>query len=187
MLETNDFGLLPETLEEGRTILRNLRRSAKLFLLKNVYTFVLIVGFMLLGGPFPTLPQQVTLLNLLTIGIPAFLITLSKERSTAATRTPFLREVGSFVVRSGIIIGAAGLVLMAWCGKRAGRCKVAANAAPVGAVLLGITGLLRALTDGEAQPLRGDKRFRWLALAAVPVYFGAMYWRPPARFFQSCR
>src|SRR5581483_8040078 len=101
VLQTNDFGLLPETLEEGRTIVRNLRRSSKLFLLKNVYTFILIVGFIVLGGEFPYLPQQVTLLNFLTIGIPALVITLSKERSTAATRSPFLREVGSFVLRSG--------------------------------------------------------------------------------------
>src|SRR5204863_1595047 len=40
VLENNDFGLLPETLEEGRTIVRNLRRAGKLFLLKNVYTLL---------------------------------------------------------------------------------------------------------------------------------------------------
>src|SRR5262249_60700245 len=34
VLENNNFGLLPETLEEGRTIIRNLRRSGKLFLVK---------------------------------------------------------------------------------------------------------------------------------------------------------
>src|SRR5204863_3897098 len=114
VLQTNDFGLLPETLEEGRTILRNLRRSSKLFLLKNVYTLILILGFIFLGGEFPYLPQQVTLLNFLTIGIPALVITLSRERSTAATRSAFLREVGSFVLRSGLVIGIAGLVLLQW-------------------------------------------------------------------------
>jgi cation-transporting ATPase E len=185
VLENNDFGLLPQTLEEGRTILRNLRRSSKLFLLKNVYTFVLIVGFMLLGGTFPYLPQQVTLLNLLTIGIPAFVITLSKERSTAATKTPFLREVGSFVFRSGLVIGVAGLILMAWARSVApGEVKLQRTLLLSALVLLGITGLLRALTDGEAKPLRGDRRFRWLAGAAVPVYVGAMYGKPPARFFE---
>ena len=47
-----------------------------------------------------------------------------------------------------------------------------------------ITALLRALTDGEEKPLLGDRRFRWLALAALPVYLLAMYWGPPARFFR---
>ncbi len=212
VLQTNDFGLLPETLEEGRTILRNLRRASKLFLLKNVYTLVLILGFLVLGGEFPYLPQQVTLLNLLTIGIPALVITLSKERSTAATRSPFLREVGSFVLRSGLVIGVAGLVLLLWsravCPEREPVERVAPLSALVpifptdreplhltgadlhrslllsGLVLLGITALLRTLNDGEEKPLIGDRRFRLLAVAALPVYLLMMYWGPPARFFR---
>src|SRR5207237_9840568 len=83
VLENNNFALLPETLEEGRTIVRNLRRSAKLFLVKNVYSFILIVacGTGAFGLRFPYLPQQVTLLNWLVIGIPAFVIAVSRERS----------------------------------------------------------------------------------------------------------
>ncbi len=64
VLENNSFDLLPATLDEGRTILSNLRRAAKLFLLKNAYVLVLIVvGFGVLRLGFPLLPQQVTLLN----------------------------------------------------------------------------------------------------------------------------
>lgn len=200
VLETNNFDLLPETLEEGRTILRNLRRSAKLFLLKNVYTLILILGFIVLGGTFPYLPQQVTLLNFLTIGIPALVITLSKERSTAATRTAFLREVGSFVIRSGLVIGVAGLILLHWsravwsdeeplAGRERGSMVVKGEDMQrtlllSALVLLGITALLRALTDGEEKPLVGDQRFRLLAGAALPVYWLVMYWEPPARFFR---
>src|SRR5206468_5914526 len=73
VLENNQFALLPETLEEGRTIIRNLRRSGKLFLTKNVYSLLLLVpgALNLFGLPFPYVPQQVTLLNWLVIGIPA--------------------------------------------------------------------------------------------------------------------
>jgi cation-transporting P-type ATPase E len=208
VLETNNFDLLPEALEEGRTLLRNVRRSSKLFLLKNVYTLVLILGFIFLGGAFPYIPQQVTLLNLLTIGIPAFVITLSHERSTAATRKPFLREVGSFVLRSGLVIGLVGLVLfqtarVLWpvgpdanTGFSAMASVAAAQAVELlhtmihrtlllsALVLLGLTALLRALNDGEEQPLVGDQRFRWMAAGALPVYAVAMYWPPAARFFE---
>ena len=212
VLQTNDFGLLPATLEEGRTILRNLRRASKLFLLKNVYTLVLILGFFLLGGEFPYLPQQVTMLNFLTIGIPALVITLSKEQSTAATRAPFLREVGSFVLRSGLVIGVAGLVVQQWSRALSPETEMVERIAPLselvplsakdrealnltGAdlhrslllsvlVLLGITALLRALKDGEEKPLLGDRRFRLLAMGAFPVYLLMMYWGPPARFFR---
>ncbi len=42
ILENNNFALLPEALEEGRTIIRNLRRCSKLFLTKNVYSLILL-------------------------------------------------------------------------------------------------------------------------------------------------
>jgi hypothetical protein len=51
-------------------------------------------------------------------------------------------------------------------------------------ILLGITALLRALGDGEPQPLKGDTRFRWLAAAALPAYLAAMYVPFAALFFQ---
>src|SRR5262249_13085194 len=83
VLETNNLALCPETLEEGRTIVRNLPRSPNLFLTKNVYSLLLILpgAVGLFGLPFPYLPQQVTLLNWLVIGLPALVITLSRERS----------------------------------------------------------------------------------------------------------
>src|SRR5207244_9292001 len=113
-LKSSQFGLLPETLEEGRTIRRNLRRAAKLFLVKNVYSLILMVAYAsgLLGVPFPYEPQQVTLLNWLVIGIPAFVIALSRERSTAATKPRFLREVGWFAVRTGVIFAAGGFTIL---------------------------------------------------------------------------
>jgi cation-transporting P-type ATPase E len=178
VLETNDFALLPETLEEGRTIVRNLRRSAKLFLTKNVYSLILIVpgALGLFGIPFPYLPQQVTLLNWLVIGIPALVITLTRERSAAPTRPHFLREVGWFALRTGVVFGVAGLgtllVSAQWFqdDHRTQRTLLLSVL-----IFLGITALFRTLTDGEEQPLKGDTRLRWLAIAAVPVYLAAMY------------
>ncbi len=183
VLQTNDFGLLPETLEEGRTILRNLRRAGKLFLVKNAYTVVLIVGAMVVFRlPFPFLPQQVTLLDFLTIGVPALLITISRERTASAfSAADLAQEVGWFAVRTGVVIGVAGLLLMqvaarAWHeGEQTQRTLLLSAV-----VLLGLTTLLRTLTHG----LRGDRVFRWLAAAAVAVYLAAMYVPPAAYFFE---
>lgn len=184
VLERNDFGLLPETLEEGRTIVRNLRRSAKLFLTKNVYSFVLILLYALgvFGLPFPYIPQQVTLLNWLVIGIPALVIALSRERSTGATRPRFLREVGWFAIRTGLIFAASAvavLLLSAEHGEKAQRTMLLTVL-----ILLGITALLRTLTDGEEKALAGDGRFRLLAALVMPVYLLALYWPLSAQFFQ---
>jgi cation-transporting ATPase E len=177
VLETNNFALLPETLEEGRTILRNLRRSAKLFLTKNVYSLILILAYA--GGlmPFPYEPQQVTLLNWLVIGIPAFAIALSRERSTAATKPRFLQEVGWFAIRTGVILALGGVVLLLVAQHVCHYDDTKTQRTLLLSLLigLGISALLRALRDGEVQPLRGDTRFRWLAAAAVPLYLISMY------------
>jgi cation-transporting ATPase E len=186
VLENNDFALVPETLEEGRTIVRNLRRSAKLFLVKNVYSLILLLlgALHVFGLPFPYLPQQVTLLNWLTIGIPAFIITLSRERSASPTRPRFLREVGWFALRTGLVFALAGIVLLlisVWGNEDDVRTQRTLLLSAL--TLLGVTSLLRTLTDGETEPLRGDTKFRWLAAAAIPVYLAAMYVGPSADFF----
>jgi cation-transporting ATPase E len=184
VLERNDFGLLPEILEEGRTIVRNLRRSAKLFLTKNVYSLVLILVYSLgtLGLPFPYIPQQVTLLNWLVIGVPALVIALSRERSTSATRPRFLREVGWFAIRTGVIFAIAVVVVLVLAvdhGEKVQRTMLLTVL-----ILLGVTALLRVLTDGEEKPLAGDGRFRLLAALILPVYLLVLYWPPSAGFFE---
>jgi cation-transporting ATPase E len=178
VLENNDFALLPETLEEGRTIVRNLRRSAKLFLTKNVYSLILILpgAVGLFDLPFPYLPQQVTLLNWLVIGIPAFIIALTRERSVAPTRPHFLREVGWFAVRTGVAFALAGLATLL-ISRHGFDDNLETQRTLLLSVLifLGITALLRVLTDGEPQPLKGDARLRWLGVAAAPAYLAVLY------------
>src|SRR5262249_33254008 len=107
----DDFALLPVTLAEGRAILHNLRRAAKLFLVKNVYSlFLIVVGLGFLGLEFPYLPQQVTLLNTLTIGVPALLIMFDKPGRHRPVRGIF-REVGLFALAAGLIVGSAALTV----------------------------------------------------------------------------
>jgi cation-transporting P-type ATPase E len=187
VLENNCFALLPETIEEGRTIVRNVRRAAKIFLVKNVYSLVMILVYAsgVAAIPFPYRPQQVTLLNWLVIGIPALLIAFMKERSTTVARSVFLREVGWFALRTGLLFGLAGVTILVLAkhlwdfDERTQRTMLLSTL-----ILLGITALFRALKDGEGQGLRGDNRLRWLAAGALPVYLLAMYWPLSAKFFE---
>jgi cation-transporting ATPase E len=185
VLETNDFSLLPAALEEGRTIVRNVRRAGKLFLVKNVYTVVLIVAALgVFGLPFPYLPQQVTLLNFLTIGVPAVLIMLGRDRGGASgpRRAGFLAEVGSFVLRTGLVLATAGIAVML-LARHEGDAVVRTELLTA-LVLLGITTLLRALGDGETRRVRGDGKLYALAAAAVPLYLLVLYWPLTADFFE---
>jgi len=173
VLETNDFGLLPQALTEGRTVLHNVRRAAKLFLLKNVYTLLLIVVLVgLLGEAFPYLPQQVTLLNALTIGGPAILIMLSKVPPGAALQTAFLPDVGRFVLGMGLALGGCGLAV--WhLGDGAEERRTLLLSTLV------LAGLGNAVLVGGA-----DRRLLlgWAVLAGV-LYLAAMYFAPAAYFF----
>jgi cation-transporting ATPase E len=186
VLENNDFALLPETLEEGRTIVRNLRRSAKLFLVKNVYSLILILTFAagVLGTPFPYKPQQVTLLNWLVIGLPALVIAVTRERSPGAAQPHFLREVGWFAVRTGVVFGVAGVVMLCLAKNLGYRQRTQLTMLLSVLVLLGITALVRVLTDGGSPRLAGDRRLRWLALTAIPGFLLAMYLPLSASFFE---
>jgi cation-transporting P-type ATPase E len=175
VLENNSFDLLPATLDEGRTILGNLRQAAKLFLLKNVYVLVLIVfGFGVLRLGFPFEPQQVTLLNTLTIGGPAFLIMLSRRAPVLRSRNlrgDFLREVGWFAISSGLVMGMAGLAswLIAVWGLaedvRGGRTMLLSTL-----ILLGLGNVVR-LAEGNRW------LHRWVAVA-LPVYAAVLYVPP---------
>ncbi|HTU92253.1 MAG TPA: HAD-IC family P-type ATPase, partial [Gemmataceae bacterium] len=185
VLETNNFDLLPETLDEGRTIIRNLRRAGKIFLVKNVFTLILIVGALgVFGLPFPYLPRQVTLLNFLTIGLPTLLIMLNRERSSPTTAAHFLREVGSFALRTGLVIGLAGLLLL-WLSKRVWHDDEQTQRTLLLSllVLLGLTTLLRALSDGEARGRILAGAANWWPAAALLVYLAVMYWRLVGGFF----
>jgi cation-transporting ATPase E len=185
VLETNDFALLPETLDEGRTILRNLHRAGKLFLVKNVFTLILIVGALgVLGLPFPYLPRQVTLLNFLTIGAPAFVVMLDRRRAVTASAAHFLRDVGGFALRTGSVIGLAGLLLL-WLSNRVWHDDATTQRTLLLSLLisLGLTTLLRVLPDGEARSRRRDLRFHGLAIAALLLYVALMYFRPIGNFF----
>jgi cation-transporting ATPase E len=181
VLQNNNFALLPSTLDEGRIILNNLRRSAKLFLTKNVYSLLLILGA-LFGQTFPYVPEQVTLLNALTIGIPAFVIALSKERSLAASGPGLLREVGRFVLPTGSTIGAGGLVMLQ-LARRYGDPRMERTLLLSALVLLGLGTLLRTLTNAEARPASG-KLWLMLAPGAALVYLAAIYIPQAADFFE---
>jgi cation-transporting ATPase E len=184
VLTSNDFALLPRVLDEGRIIVRNLRRAGKLFLTKNVYFLLLVLAFDLgvFGLPFPFEPQQVTLLNFLTIGIPALLITLDHDPA-GPSRGDYVWEVGGFALRTGLVTGLVGMALLlvsvhVWHDELRMQRTMLLSVV----VLLGWVTLWRALRDGREGP-GGDHLPRWLPVAGLLVYVAIMYVPPSADFF----
>jgi cation-transporting P-type ATPase E len=104
VLVRDDFGVLPGMVGEGRQILRNIQRVARLFITKTVFTAVLCVAIAIPTGTFPLLPRQFTIAATVTIGIPAFLLALAPS-SGPWRPDGFLESVARFAIPAGIAIG----------------------------------------------------------------------------------
>lgn len=77
----SDFSRMPEIVAEGRRIVNNIERSASLFLVKNIFSFLLSVFSVLFALTYPLEPSQITLISLFTIGLPSFLLALEENKN----------------------------------------------------------------------------------------------------------
>ncbi len=108
MLVSESFDAIPFAIEEGRRILRNVQRVAKLFVAKSVFAATLILTVGVGGGAFPFLPRQLSLAAAITVGIPAFFLALAP--AAQAPQKPFMRDVAAFAIPAGLVLGIAVLL-----------------------------------------------------------------------------
>jgi P-type E1-E2 ATPase len=108
VLVNGEFGAVPSMVDEGRKILRNVQRVAKLFVTKSVFAAVLILSIGVTPTAYPFLPRQMSLAASLTIGIPAFFLALAPSTGRYSP-AGFLRELGRFAIPAGTAAGLAVL------------------------------------------------------------------------------
>ncbi len=104
VLVSGDFAAVPYLVDEGRKILRNLQRVAKLFVSKSAFAAFLVVSIGLSPTAYPLLPRHLTLAASLTIGIPGFFLALAPSGG-AFRSSGFLRDVAHFSVPAGTAAG----------------------------------------------------------------------------------
>ena len=78
-----DFKRIPQIIKIGRKQIFNLERSASLFLVKTLYSLFLTIIFLFLDKQYPFIPIQLTLISVLTIGIPSFILALENTKTKA--------------------------------------------------------------------------------------------------------
>jgi cation-transporting P-type ATPase E len=100
VLVGGDFASVPSMVGEGRKILRNVQRVAKLFVTKSAFAAFLILLIGLTETAYPLLPRHLTLAATLTIGIPGFFLALGPSEGSWST-AGFLREVARFAIPAG--------------------------------------------------------------------------------------
>lgn len=109
LLDSN-FDSMPKIVGEGRRTINNVERSATLFLSKTIYASLLALLFLFINYTYPFIPIQMTLINSLTIGIPAFVLALEPNRSRVKGK--FFINVISKAIPSGITTVVNILILV---------------------------------------------------------------------------
>ena len=161
VLVKDDFGVLPGMVAEGRQILRNIERVARLFVTKTVYTALVGVAIAIPTGFYPLLPRQSTVASTVTIGIPAFVLALAPS-SGPWRPEGFLRSVARFALPAGLAIGLGIIVgyLLARYGFDLSLTRSRTVATGI-VVVGGLAVVLRLETEG------GRRRLAIAALCAL--------------------
>lgn len=81
VLLESDFSCMPQVVLEGRRVVNNIQRSASLFLVKNIFSFLLSLISVVFMFTYPLEPSQISLISMFTIGVPAFFLALEPNKN----------------------------------------------------------------------------------------------------------
>ena len=101
VLLDSDFSAMKSIVMEGRRVINNLQRSASLFIMKNIFSFlfagIITIPFQSL---FPLEGMQFTLYNTMIIGIPSFILAMEPNKNIV--RGKFLINVFTNAMPAGL-------------------------------------------------------------------------------------
>jgi P-type E1-E2 ATPase len=179
VLVRDEFAAVPAMVAEGRKILRNVQRVAKLFVTKSAFAAFLILSIGLTPTAYPLLPRQLTLAASIAIGIPGFFLALAPSSGRYGARG-FLRELARFALPAGT---AAGLgVLSSYLFALNVLDLRLAAARTVAVTVLVLVGLYLILALEATGRVRGTA-VSALCLALLGVYFVILLLPSTRHFF----
>ena len=101
LLDSN-FAFMPKVVAEGRRTINNIQRSASLFLVKTIYSTILALMFLIMGDSYPFIPIQLSLISVVTIGIPSFILAL--EPNKEKIQGHFMQNVIAKAIPTGLTV-----------------------------------------------------------------------------------
>ena len=150
VLLDSDFAHMPDVVYEGRRVVNNIRRSASLFLVKNIFSLLLSLFSVILMVTYPLEPAQVSLISMFTIGVPGFLLAL--EQNKDRIKGHFITNVMLKALPGGLtdVIAVGALVV---CGEV--FCISDASIGTIATLVLSVVGFMILFKISE--PLNGMK------------------------------
>jgi len=107
VLLDSTFAAVPQILAEGRRVIANIERVARLFVTKTAYAALIAVVIGVAGAAYPFFPRHLTIVSTLTIGVPGFFLALAAGAPRA--RPGFVRRVLGFAIPAGVAVAVAVL------------------------------------------------------------------------------
>lgn len=108
VLLDSDFSCLPDVVMEGRRVVNNITRTASMYLIKTLFSFLLSVVTVFTPFNYPFTPIQLTLISCFTVGIPTFFLALepSRDRITGSFLSTVVQRAlpGALVVMLYVIL-----------------------------------------------------------------------------------
>ena len=159
----SDFSAMPSVVAEGRRIINNIERSASLYIVKNIFSFALALITLFFTLPYPFAPSQLTLVNMMTIGAPSFV--LAMEPNTRRVCGRFMKNVISRALPAAIsdlVLVLAAIAVYTLCGLNSDALST------VTTLIMGAVGL--NVVDRVCRPYNGDK-IRIALTASMTVLF----------------
>ncbi len=159
----SDFAAMPSVVAEGRRVINNIERSASLYLVKNIFSFTLALVTLIFSLPYPFSPSQLTLVNMMTIGIPSFV--LAMEPNDRRVKGRFMRNVISRALPASAADFALVVGLLVFYG------AFGLNAAALGTIstfIMGAVGL--QMVDRVCRPY-GKNAIRVTLTVSMTVLF----------------
>lgn len=116
VLMDSNFASMPYVVMEGRRVINNIQRTASLFLVKTIYSFLLALVFLFVQLPYPFVPIQLSLISTVAVGMPAFILALEpdKNRVTGNFMSNVLSRAlpGALTITSFILLVVFGAALL---------------------------------------------------------------------------
>jgi Ca2+-transporting ATPase len=177
VLLDNNFATIVAAVEEGRSVIDNLRKIL-LYLLSDSFTEILIVlGALALGLVIPITPLQILWVNLVNDGPPNVALTLEPKAKDLLARkpTPVHSSLITKPMRSLIaiisLVTASVILLSYWWLLKTGYDVV--HAQSVAFTMLGLDSLLYVFSCRSMESIWKSKPFEnWWLVAAVILGLG---------------
>jgi cation-transporting P-type ATPase E len=183
VLLSGDFATVPGMVAEGRRILRNVQRVARLFVTKAAFAAFLILTIGLSAEAYPLLPRHLTVASTFGVGLPAFFLALAPSSGPWRAER-FLADLARFAVPAGVAIGAA--VLAAYLVALQALDMPLAEARTVATTVM-LGGMLWLIVELERGPAAPGRAVAALALLMAAGYVAVLLVPAARTFFALAR